>query len=100
MGKDKGTRYTNDEREELLALYRQSGYGVSRFCKEMDISYATLKRWLGRESRGVSFVEVAADPAAAVPASLSVRLANGISCELGYSSRDEAIHWIRELKRC
>ena len=40
MGKDKGTRYTNDEREELLALYRQSGYGVSRFCKEMDISYA------------------------------------------------------------
>jgi len=50
MGKSKGNRYTKAEREELLELYRQSGYGVTRFCREMDISYATLKRWLGRDS--------------------------------------------------
>ena len=98
MGKGKGTRYSEEEREELVQLYRQSGYGISRFCKEMDISYATLKRWLRRKP--VSFVEVAADSLSRVSASLVVRLPNGISLELGAASREETVDWIRDLNRC
>jgi len=98
MGKSKGTRYSDEEREELVQLYRRSGYGISRFCKEMDISYATLKRWLGRKP--ASFVEVTTDSLSSVSTSLTVRLSNGISCDLRVSSREEALDWIRELKRC
>lgn len=98
MSKSKGTRYSKDERDELMQLYRQSGYGVSRFCKEMDISYATLKRWLERKPTG--FVEVTADSLAPSSTSLAVRLPNGISCDLRVSNRDEALGWIRDLKGC
>ena len=98
MGKSKGTRYSDEERDELVQLYRQSEYGISRFCKEMDISYATLKRWLGRKP--VRFVEVTADSLSRVSTSLTARLPNGISLELSAASREEALGWIRELKRC
>jgi transposase-like protein len=100
MGKSKGTRYSDEEREELVELYRQSGYSVSRFCREMELSHATLKRWLGRSPARACFVEVSADSLSRVSASLVARLPNGISLELGCASREEAIGWIRELKRC
>ncbi|MCH6259371.1 transposase [Puniceicoccaceae bacterium K14] len=100
MSKSKGTRYTRQEREELLALYHQSGYTVSRFCAEMDISYGTIKRWLGRQSTSVSLVEVATLPPSA-SSSLRVRLPNGIECELVAGlGREETLSWIRGLKSC
>ncbi len=102
MAKDKGHRYTQEERDEFLELYRQSGYSVSRFSSEMRISYATLKRWLKPKIEpSVKLVEVESDPVSSSSASLIVRLPNGIACEIGSAlSRAETVNWIRELKRC
>jgi len=102
MAKHKGHRYTQEEREELLELYRQSGYGISRFSSEMSISYATIKRWLKpKATPTIKLIEVASDPVSNSAAPLIVRLPNGIACEIGSAlSRAETVNWIRELKRC
>lgn len=100
MSNNRGKRYSKGEREELLELFDQSGYSASRFCQEMGVCYATLKRWLGRESPRVNLVEVTT--AASINAvALRVRLPNGIECELESGlSRSEVTEWIRELKAC
>jgi transposase-like protein len=95
-------RYTKEEREDLVQLYRQSDYSASRFCQEMGLSYPTLKRWLGDETAKVSLVEVVVEEI--VPAEslrMNIRLPNGIECELRskLTSR-ETITLIRELKGC
>ena len=100
MSNDRGKRYSKSEREELLQLFDQSEYSASRFCQEMGVCYATLKRWLGRESPRVNLVEVTT-AASSNTVALRVRLPNGIECELGSSlSRSEVTQWIRELKAC
>ena len=100
MSNDRGKRYSKSEREELLQLFEQSEYSASRFCREMGVCYATLKRWLGRESPRVNLVEVTA-AASSNAVALRVRLPNGIECELGSGlSRSEVAQWIRELKAC
>ena len=102
MRKSGTNRYTEEERRELVQLYRQSGYSASRFCKEMNLGYPTLKRWLENETAKVSLVEVVVEEL--VPAeslSMNIRLPNGIECELRskLTSR-ETITLIRELKGC
>ena len=100
MSKDKGKRYSKEEREELLQLFGQSGYSASRFCKEMGICYGTLKRWLSKRSPRFDLVEVA-NPIAVESAALRVLLPNGIRCEVpGGFDRVEASDLIRELKAC
>ncbi|MBT3482433.1 MAG: transposase [Opitutales bacterium] len=100
MSKERGKRYSEEEREELLQLFAQSGYSASRFCQEMGVCYATLKRWVGRESPRVNLIEVTT-AALAHAATLRVRLPNGIECELGSNlSRSEVTDWIRDLKAC
>lgn len=98
MSKDKGKRYSKEEREELLQLFGQSGYSASRFCKEMGICYRTLKRWLSKQSPRFDLVEVA-NPIES--SALRVLLPNGIRCEIpsGFG-RGEAADLIRELKAC
>lgn len=104
MSKNRSKRYSQTEREELMELYRQSGYSVWRFCKEMNLSYETLKRWLRDRTPGHGLVEVTAAAGAPPEQSsvrLSVRLPNGIVCELGAGlSSEEALNWVRELKGC
>jgi transposase-like protein len=95
-------RYTEEERSDLVQLYRQSGYSASRFCKEMSLGYPTLKRWLGNETAKVSLVEVVVEEI--VPTEslrMNIRLPNGIECEFRseLTSR-EAITVIRGLKGC
>ena len=102
MSKSGSKRYTEEERSELVQLYRHSGYSASRFCKEMSLGYPTLKRWLENETDKVSLVEVVVEEI--VPAeslSMNIRFPNGIECELGskLTSR-ETITLIRELKGC
>jgi transposase-like protein len=102
MKKSGTRRYTEEERREMVQLYRQSGYSASRFCKEMNLGYPTLKRWLGNESAKVSLVEVVVEEkASAESLSLTIRLPNGIECELrsGLTSQG-AISFIRGLKGC
>lgn len=104
MGKEKGYRYTRKQRDELLSRYRRSGISVNRFCEQMDISYSTLTRWLrqieGTESE-VKLVEIAAEPVFAKNLEMTVRLSNGISCEVGGQlGVADALNWIRELNRC
>jgi transposase-like protein len=98
VSNNRGKRYSKSEREELLQLFDQSGYSASRFCREMGVCYATLKRWLGRESPRVNLIEVATATSSNAVA-LRVRLPNGIECELGSDlGRSEVTQWIRELK--
>lgn len=104
MAKSKGQRYSEEERRELVRLYRESGYGITRFCQEMELSYATLRRWLGEEAPdAVSFVEVETGPEGrgADDGALRVWLPNGIVCELGAGADPSvAAGWIRELAQC
>lgn len=102
MSKNRSKRYSRKEREEFVELYRQSGYSVWRFCKEMNLSYETLKRWLGEQSPNYSLIEVTpAEAPVDRSIQLAVRLPNGIVCELGAGlSRQETLNWVRELKQC
>lgn len=103
MSKKRSKRYSRAEREELMELYGQCGYSVWRFCREMNLSYDTLKRWLGERSPGRGLVEVTAAgaPSGQPAVRLSVRLPNGIVCELGGElSSKEVLNWVRELNRC
>lgn len=104
MSKKRSKRYSQAEREELMELYGQCGYSVWRFCREMNLSYDTLKRWLSERAPGHGLVEVTAVAGAPPERSsvrLSVRLPNGIVCELGAGlSREETLNWVRELNRC
>ena len=100
MSKDRGKRYTDSEKEELLQLFEQSGCSVSRFSKEMGVSYGTLRRWLGREKPRFDLVEVAA-PFPASSGAMRVRLPNGIECQIPQGFvRGEAAALIRELAAC
>lgn len=102
MKKSGTKRYTEEQRRELVQLYRQSGYSVWRFCREMNLGYMTLKRWLGNETTKVNLVEVVVEEKA--PAnflSMNIRLPNGIECELkSQLTSREAITLMRELKGC
>ncbi|MDQ8184195.1 transposase [Pelagicoccus sp. SDUM812002] len=100
MSTERGKRYTEDQKKELVELFRQSGLNASRFCKEMNVSYPTLKRWLGPQpAKTVEFVEVGeAEPN---DARLSVALPNGIWAEFPLSAEKSVVaSWIRELKAC
>lgn len=106
MSKPKGFRYSEKDRDELLSLYRQSGHGVTRFCKEAGVSYGTLKRWLkGSGARagsasGASLVELTLE-GDELEEWLSIRLPNGIVAQARLGApRDEVVGWIRELIRC
>jgi|GEM_PF-1231090 len=100
MSTERGKRYTQDQKKELLELFGQSGLNASRFCKEMKVSYPTLKRWLGpKPSRQVQFVEIG--EADSSDARLSVALPNGLWAEFPMDANKSAVSdWIRELKAC
>ena len=100
MSTVRGKRYTQEQKKELVELFRQSGMNASRFCKEMNVSYPTLRRWLGPEpSKPVRFVEIGeADPCGG---RLSVALPNGLWAEFPLSTDKSVVtSWIRELKAC
>lgn len=102
MPRKRRKNYSRAEREELIELYRQSGYSIYRFCKEMNLGYETLKRWLENETPKVSLVEVTVSEAPVDHSiQLAVRLPNGLVCELGTAlSMAETLNWVRELKAC
>ncbi|MDQ8183899.1 transposase [Pelagicoccus sp. SDUM812005] len=100
MSTERGKRYTAEQKQELLELFRQSGLNASRFCKEMNLSYPTLKRWLGpAATKPVQFVEVGgAEPG---EGRLSIALPNGLWAEFPLDAdRSVVAGWIRELKAC
>ena len=102
MAKKRSKHYSASEREELIELYRQSGYSIYKFCKEMSLGYETLKRWLEKEPAKVNLVEVSVEDATPAQSfTLTIRLPNGIACELGTAlSMSETLSWVRELKTC
>ena len=102
MSKKRSKRYSQAEREELVDLFRQSGMSHWRFCKEMDLGYETLRRWLNEENFHFSLVEVTvAETTPDRSVNLTVRLPNGLVCELGCAmSPQEVLNWVRELKEC
>jgi len=102
MSKKRSKRYSHAERDELLELYRQSGMSHWRFCKEMDLGYETLRRWLKADTAKYSLVELkAVEVAAKRSVRLRVHLPNGLVCELGAEmNREEVLNWVRELKAC
>ena len=100
MPTERGKRYTEDQKRELLERFRQSELNASRFCREMSLSYPTLKRWLGPgPSKPVQFVEIGqAEPRGG---RLSVALPNGLRAEFPLDAEKSVVaSWIRELKAC
>jgi len=95
-------RYSQAERKGLVELYRQSGYSVWRFCKEMNLGYETLKRWLKEEPPKYGLVEVTVGDTPPVESvTLTIRLPNGIVCEVGTAlSPEETLNWVRALRTC
>lgn len=102
MPKKRRKSYSGAQRDELVELYRQSGYSIYRFCNEMNLGYETLKRWLENETPKISLVEVTtADAPSGESITMTIRLPNGIVCELGTAlSMIETLNWVRELKAC
>lgn len=100
MSTERGKRYTQEQKQELLELFRQSGLSASRFCKEMNLSYPTLKRWLGPgPSKQALFVEIG--EADSATSRLTVALSNGLWVEFPLEAEKSAVaSWIRELKAC
>ena len=100
MSTERGKRYTADQKQELLELFRQSGMNASRFCKDMNLSYPTLKRWLGASAADpVRFVEIG--EAESSEGRLSIALPNGLWAEFPLDAdRSVVANWIRELKAC
>jgi protoporphyrinogen oxidase len=98
MSIERGKRYTVEQKQELIEFFRQSGLSASRFCKEMKLSYPTLKRWLGPSpTKAVQFVEIG--EADSRDARMSVALPNGIWVEFPLGAeRSVVASWIRELK--
>jgi hypothetical protein len=100
MNKSKGKWYSEEGREELLALFDQSGSSVSPFCKEMGLGKGALKQWLSRGPPRADLLEVAG-PASLDGVSLRVYLPNGARCEIGGGfGCGEVAGLIRELKAC
>ena len=100
MSTERGKRYTEDQKQELLELFRQSGLKASRFCMETNLSYPTLKRWLGPQpSKPAQFVEI--DQSESSGGRLSVALPNGLRAEFPLDAEKPVVaSWIRELKAC
>ncbi len=102
MSTERGKRYTEEQKQELLELFRQGGLNASRFCKEMGLSYPTLKRWLGPSpapAKPVQFVEVG--EAESSDGRLAVALPNGLWAEFPMDAEKSVVaDWIRELKAC
>ena len=104
MGKEKGKRYTPEEKAELISLYEQSGYSISRFCSEMGLSYATLRRWLEPAASSlaerIELVEVTTE-SPSLPRASGIRLPNGILIELDERQGASSIATLaRELMAC
>jgi transposase-like protein len=57
-GKKCGRRYGQDQREAILAGYRESGMELSAFALQADVSNTTLKRWMGAGGKGPRLVAV------------------------------------------
>ena len=97
MDTRKAKRYTKDQCDELVELFRQSGMKAGRFCKENGVSYPTLRKWLEpAPSERAQLIELV-DAGAGAP--VTARLPNGISLEIP-AEPGAAAAWIRELMRC
>ena len=100
MSSEKRIRYTTDQKNELLDLFRQSGLSATRFCKEQGVSYPTLKRWLGpSHGEAVSFVEV--EELRSNVSRMRVALPGGLWLEFAADCEKSVVSsWIRELRSC
>lgn len=106
MNKPKGKRYTQEEREEVLSSFDQSGQSVTGFCREQGLSYPTLKRWLDErieKTDGLRLIEVRSDREEANDSSclMTIRLPNGLECHVWSGANHiEVLNWIGELLQC
>lgn len=100
MSIERRKRYTQERKDELLELFRQSGESATQFCKEQGISYPTLKRWLGPAPReAVSFVEIGEERSNA--GRMSVALPGGLWLDFAADCEKSVVtSWIRELRAC
>lgn len=53
-----GRRYSQAQRDELLARWRESGMELNAFSRQADVSETTLKRWMGGGQKRPKLVAV------------------------------------------
>ncbi len=107
-------RHTNDEREQYVKLWRQSGLTQSAFCRKFSLSYQNFGNWVRKlhqqpprllpvqEDKSISQNTLSVQSVSASHAVASVDLVfpSGIRCQFKYNSAKEIISLIREYETC
>ena len=95
-------RYTAEQRQSMLAAFRQSGMSAPRFAAAHGVNYQTLVSWIKKDARGPSTgtqglpavltivpAEIDAPDPRAAGAALEVQLAGG--ARIFVTSPDQAV---------
>jgi transposase-like protein len=111
-------RYTSEEREQYLRLWRQSGLSQSAFCQQFSLSKKSLSTWARKSNlKRLKLLPVQADSAitknetsgqhVAMSASLPPPLTSvdlvfpsGLRCQVRVTSAKELVNIIQEYERC
>jgi transposase-like protein len=100
------TRYSAEDRKQLIQKYRASGQGKAAYCRTQQLNLGTFCGWLKRyASFADGFAEVTVDPPIPMPAGtlerIEVRFPGGICVMLpGHGSPDEVGRLVREVVGC
>jgi transposase-like protein len=107
-------RYTSDEREQYVKLWRKSGLTQSAFCRKFSLSYQNFGNWVRKShQQPTKLLPVLADNSISHNASSAQSMSathhvatvelvfpSGIRCQFKYNSAKEIISFIQEYERC
>lgn len=93
--------WTPEERAEWLAMFEMSGQTAAEFCRDNDLSPATLSWWLRKpqaaEATEGEFVEVPVPtPRAASNTAVTMHLSSGARLEIATGTD---VAWLAQLLR-
>jgi hypothetical protein len=100
------TRYSAEDRKQLIQKYRASGQGKAAYCRTQQLNLVTFCGWLKRYAPlPGGFAEVTVDPPIPTPtgtrARIEVRFPSGICVLLPREgSPDEVGRLVREVVGC
>lgn len=93
--------WTAAERAEWLALFEKGGQTAAEFCRDNDLSPATLSFWLRQQAAPEShdepaLVEVPMPALSTAPAAVTIQLPSGLRMEITAGTDPK---WLAQLLR-